>query len=288
MTPPDHLIIGFSLANVFYSILLMLKKRWFGYFFLLFLFGIVSITPDIDSFFGNYTSTDPWIGHRGMTHSLLGVAVIGPGLTILFSSLIFIARLIPGYWRYLVHFFKKRTTGKKSSFVFRKYLLEPFHPWKFLALFAGTFIVGYSHLLVDMIQPPSVWKGIPLFFPLKVNGEYLRSGGWNLIGWYDLKISWILMASFAGTIPFVFLGRLFDYIKLKYVAAPLLTLVVLFNTGIYIWIGNYVSSQRYTGNADWYKYQMKIVDTFPSPVKETALKGKTIFLTLFRQMRSKK
>jgi membrane-bound metal-dependent hydrolase YbcI (DUF457 family) len=288
MTPPEHLFIGFSLANVFYSLLIMLRKRWYGYLYLLLLFGIVSMAPDIDSFFGNYRSKDPWIGHRGMTHSLIGVAVLGLGLIILFSLFALIGRLIFGYWRYLVHYFTNRTPRERSNFVLWKYLCEPFHPWRFLVLFAGTFIVGYSHLLVDMIQPPSVWGGIPLFFPLKINGEYMRSGGWNLIGWYDLKVFWIIIATFLGTIPFVFLGKLFDFARLKYVAAPLFALVILFNAGVYIWIGNYISSQRYTGNADWYTYQMKIVNTFPSPIKETTLKGKTIFLSLFRQMRRKK
>ncbi len=288
MTPPDHLVIGFSLANVFYSILIILRKRWFGYFFLLLLFGIVSVSPDIDSFFGNYTSIDPWIGHRGVTHSLIGVFVLGLGLTLVFSFLALVVRLIGGYWRYLVHFFTNRTPGERSGFILWKYLLEPFYFKRLLLLFAGTFVVGYSHLLVDMVQPPSVWKGVPLFFPVKVNGEYLRSGGWNLIGWYDLKISLVLIASFVGTIPVVFLGKLFDFARLKYVAAPLLVLVILFNTGVYIWIGSYISSNNYSGNADWYRYQMKIVDTFPSPIKETTLKGKTIFLTLFRQMRKKK
>jgi membrane-bound metal-dependent hydrolase YbcI (DUF457 family) len=288
MTPPEHLFIGFSLANLFYSLLIILRKRWFGYFSLLFLFGIVAMAPDIDSFFGNYTSKDPWTGHRGMTHSLLGVAVIGLGLTLLFSLLALCGRLISGYWRYLVHYFTNRTSGEISRFVLWKYLLEPFSPWRLLVLFAGTFIVGYSHLLVDMIQPPSVWGGIPLFFPLKVNGEYLRSGGWNFIGWYDLKVFWIILATFLGTIPFVFLGKMFDFARLKYVAAPILALVILFNAGVYIWVGSYILSQRYKGNADWYRYQMKIVNAFPSPIKETTLKGKNIVLTLFRQMRRKK
>jgi membrane-bound metal-dependent hydrolase YbcI (DUF457 family) len=288
MTPPEHLFIGFSLANVFYSLLVMLRKRWFGYFSLLLFFGIMSTFPDIDSFFGNYTSKNPWLGHRGMTHSLLGVAVFGLGFTLLYSLLALFVRLVSGYWRYLVHYFTNRTPGERSSFVLWKHLLEPFSPRRLLVLFIGMFVVGYSHLLVDMIQPPSVWGGIPLFFPLKVNGEYLRSGGWNLIGWYDLKVFWIIVATFIGTIPLIFLGKLFDFARLKYVAAPILALVIFFNTGVYIWVGNYIMSQKYKGNADWYRYQMKIVNTFPSPIKETTLKGKNIVLTLFRQMRRRK
>ncbi len=288
MTPPSHLLIGFSLANVFYSILIIVRKRWFGYFFILLLFGVVSVFPDIDSFFGNYTSTDPYLGHRGMTHSLLGISVIGVGLSMVFSLLSLFVRLIFGYWRYLVHFFKNRTPDEVSNFVLWRYLLEPLNPRKFFILLIGTFVVGYSHLLVDMVQPPSVWKGIPLFFPLKANGEYLRSGGWNLIGWYDLKVFWILTGTFLGTIPVVFLGKLFDSARLKYVATPILALAVLFNAGVYIWIGKYISSLRYRGTAEWYSYQMKMVDTFPLQIKETTLKGKDIFLTLFKQMRKKK
>ena len=108
MTPPEHLLIGITCANIFYSILGIFRKHWFNYFAFALVLGLVAMAPDIDSFFGHYTSQDPVVGHRGMTHSFLGVAVIALPMVLSASFGNLLARAFVAYWKLLVRFFRKR------------------------------------------------------------------------------------------------------------------------------------------------------------------------------------
>ncbi len=285
MTPPEHFLIGISCANIFYSGLLIIKRNWFTYGKLLIIMGLVAISPDIDSFFGHYTSTDPFVGHRGMTHSFLGVLVISIAFTLFASVITVLFRLIIGYWKVIVRYFKKRDTGEVSDEIIREYILDPFLLNKFFLFLLLCFISGTTHLITDLPQPPSVWKGIPLFFPLKSNGEFVRSGGWSLIGWYDLKIMWVLIGTTVLTVPSVLIGRAADLFKLRYASIPLLSVVILFNCAVFVWMGSYIASSTYTNSRKWAAYQNEMVKTFPPEIREVTMKGKTIFISLFRQMR---
>ena len=157
-----------------------------------------------------------------------------------------------------------------------------------MIFFLCAFVAGVSHLLSDLPQPPSVWKGIPLFFPLKENGVYVRNGGWNLIGWYDIKILWILIGSCAVTIPAVMAGRFFSLVKLKYAAIPLFSAIILFNAGVLAWMTDYIKKSKYEGEAKWYESQMKIVEEFPPEIRKITNQGKTIFISIFRQVQNMK
>ncbi|MCP4135595.1 MAG: metal-dependent hydrolase, partial [bacterium] len=150
MTIPEHLMIGFSFANIFYAIQSLFKFKKINYLLLVLLLAIAAAFPDIDSFFGYYTSTNPLIGHRGATHSIAGAIVSGFILTLT-------ALLI------------------SAIFLRKKYLTMRV----FFLLFFISSLAGISHVLADLPQPPSVWKGIPVFFPLKSGGQYMRHGGWS-------------------------------------------------------------------------------------------------------------
>jgi len=291
MTPPEHFLLGITCANIFYSFLGIFRKNWYTYLKLALVMGLVAVSPDVDSFFGHYISQDPYVGHRGMTHSLIGVAVLALIAVFFVSLFSIVLRAVIGYWKFLVRFFKKKFGAVESPEVIWKYVVGPFFPKQFLVFFVFAFIAGVSHLISDLPQPPSVWKGIPLFFPLKENGVFVRNGGWNLIGWYDIKILWVLIGACISTIPLVILSRLLSLIKLKYVKyifIPFFSLIIIFNTGVLGWIANYVMHSRYEGEAKWYEGQMKIVDVLPPDIKNATLKGKTIFISLFRQVQGGK
>ena len=105
MAPPEHLLMGITLANIFYSVQAFFKKKYFTYGKLLIVLGLVAMSPDIDSFFGRYTSPNPYIGHRGMTHSFVGITVLGFLFTIAASLFSIIIRIAGGYWKFLVNYF---------------------------------------------------------------------------------------------------------------------------------------------------------------------------------------
>ncbi|MCP4180184.1 MAG: metal-dependent hydrolase, partial [bacterium] len=185
MTPPEHFLIGASLANVYYSFQSLLKSKRINYLTLLLIMGIAAIFPDIDSFFGHYTSVNPIIGHRGMTHSIIAVIIFGFILTIITFAVTFII---------MINYYKCKSLFQVSEDInFINRMKNYFSIKSFIILFIISSIAGLSHLIADLPQPAGIWNGIPLLFPLKLGNQYIRNGGFSLIGWYDYSIMWLLI-----------------------------------------------------------------------------------------------
>lgn len=289
MTPPEHFLIGLSTASAFYAaehFVKPLEKKPVGYGKLLCVMGLAAILPDMDSFWGTYTSKNPWIGHRGMTHSFVGVAVIGLGLAILSALISLILRVIPAYWHFWHDHFKRKEFGTEKKFHLPKYLLEPFHWLPFSLVFLAAFLGGVTHILADLPQAKSAWGGLPIYFPFKSGGDYARVGGFGLVGWYDFRIGWALIGAAVISIPAVFLGMFLKWFKNNFFKVTVIAwfaLVFAFNAGLYVWIVNHVRHSTYVDDRTWYDSQMKWVASAPKLIREPTQEAFKIGVSLFQQ-----
>jgi len=75
MTPPDHLMAGLTVGAVYSSICGMLPLKRVSIPFVLLLCGLLAMLPDADASRGVYSSTDPFIGHRGVTDSIFFIII---------------------------------------------------------------------------------------------------------------------------------------------------------------------------------------------------------------------
>ncbi|HOJ49568.1 MAG TPA: metal-dependent hydrolase [Spirochaetota bacterium] len=291
MTPPEHFAIGFALGNLAYSSFQLSKGiredkyKKITYTKTIIIMTLSAMLPDIDSFFGHYTSNDPWVGHRGMTHSFIGISVLGLGLVFLMGMLSSLFRIITGYWRLLYKYFSKKE-GIQIEFNFGKFIFYPFYYKTFLLYFLIAFIGGLSHLVCDLFQPPSVWGGLPLFFPLKVNGVYHRIGGFSTMGWYELKVFWITVGSvFISTAIILivnFLKKL-NFKLFKYLTITLFILVILFHLTTFVWSAKIILNGNYKDDFDWYKKQMSTIEKeMPTFVNNFTKKSVRIFSAIFK------
>lgn len=291
MTPPEHFLIGVVSANIFYSSMHFSKgheKKSHGYLKLAIAMGLAASMPDIDTFFGNYTSRDPLIGHRGWTHSFIGVLGISLAMTIIISILTFLLRIFTSYFRLLYNKFKPATENE-SSYNFSRDLFQPFLLKPFILLLLFLFFAGVTHLIADLPQAGSVWGGIPLLFPFKLGGEHVRFGGFGIIGWYDLKILWYLIGAVAITTPFVYFGKILYLIKkkpAKIAAVFIYAMVFLFSAVFFGWMIKHVKNSNYKNDKQWYVYQMNQVEKLPAFIKYPTLKGIKIFTSIFYQARN--
>ena len=261
MTPPEHLFIGFSIANIFYSIQTLLNKKYIPYLLLIILAGVFAIIPDIDSFWGNYTSNNVYIGHRGITHSIFYIFMVSATVVALISIVMVIYNFINS---------NSRISDAKI---------------KLFIVFMLLFLSGISHLLADLPQPPSVWNGIPLFYPYQSNGVFSRTGGWSKIGWYDYKIVWsfisIAVVSVFLTMVLFMLNQ-FRFNVLKKLVAIILFLI---NIIVNIWMVNYINNSQYINATHWEKIQSEYIKN-SSPIINTAtMKGSNYFLKLFHAIK---
>ena len=182
MTPPSHILIGVILTNTVY-VATRLKdpeNQKVGYIPLLAVGILCSVMPDgdgISRYFGTYESTNVFMGHRGITHSLAGVAFI----SLLVSFLVLTARLLSLRLFGLI----KKSGGTPPGYS------------AFLMLWLLGFAAGVLHLVCDLPSPSNIWKGIPIFFPMREDGHFQRIGGWNKIGWFDYHLIYLLIMSTA-------------------------------------------------------------------------------------------
>ncbi|MEW5692244.1 MAG: metal-dependent hydrolase [Candidatus Hydrogenedentota bacterium] len=244
MTPLEHGLIGISLAsvteNLFDTKKLGVSKKSIYWYFVL-----SSMAPDIDSIsalkqgYYNNLINNIFLSHRGITHSIFGVIIL---------SLLFIM------FKYL--------KDKKSI----------------KTIFSITFICGIIHLLCDLPNPSHFWNGIPVFFPMRVNGEWYRIGGWNKIGWYDYFIMYILFGV-------VFIDLFFKRFLLKDNTRRILILSLHFLSYVVIII--HIINSRYNAEADfytaeetWLAYQYDILPDFLVDFAES-IKYQIIKLILF-------
>jgi len=252
MTPPDHLLTGLSIGTLYASLCGIFSLKRLAYLPVIFLCGVFAMLPDADAFRGVYSSTNPFIGHRGITHSLLFVISSAVIFTIMYAVL----RRISGFY-----FNIPRYDKLKSAWIDLLILL---------------FLSGLSHLLLDLPQPPGVWKGIPLFFPLK-NGElFVRSGGWGNLGWYDYRITLILFVSVL--ISFIFLSSAAFFESRSYVRKLFSVCITITVITAGVMVADHIKHSVYKGGRDWNESQRSYIEEFPPWIKNTAIKGRLFIL----------
>ncbi len=255
------MLIGFSIAHVFYAFQKILSKKYFSYATLLLTAGACAIIPDIDSFFGNYASRNVYTGHRGITHSILFVFSISLTITFIMCAFSSISmRLV------------------KKSFVFEGKA-------KFMSLFLLLFVCGLSHLLADLPQPPGVWGGIPIFFPYKIDGSFVRAGGWSKIGWYDYKILWSFIFIAIASAFIVALLLITEKYGLKILKNIIAVLLIFSNLSINIWLFHHISNSQYMSAAYWERIQNEYLTHSNPLIKMTTLKGRAYFMKLFKSVK---
>lgn len=272
MTPPEHFFIGASLAHILYSFQSFLKTKRFNYLVLLFLLGTAAMLPDIDSFFGHYVSKNPTIGHRGMTHSFAAVILFGFILTAITMALTYISMHI---CRIIKNNKPKDTNASEN--------IEAYFTIKsFWILFAISTCAGISHLIADLFQPPGVWQGIPLFFPLKSGGQYIRHGGFSMTGWYDYKIMWLLIKAFLISLPFLMTAAaLTRFNANKKISSVFFALVIIINCGSFVLVTDYIRTSEYKNRYAWERKQTKYLNNSSPLIKKLTIDGKKIFLKIF-------
>lgn len=252
MTPPDHLLAGLSLGTLYTSFCGIFSLKRLAYIPVIFLCGVFAMLPDADAFRGVYSSTDPFIGHRGITHSLFFVISAASIFTIFYAAL----RRISGYYFKIPGFDKLKSV------------------W--IDLLILLFLSGLSHLLMDLPQPPGVWKGIPLFFPMK-NGElYARSGGWGNLGWYDYRITWILFLTVL--ISLILLSAAVFFKSRDYLRKLLSVCIVITVITAGAMVTDHIKHSVYKGGRDWNESQRRYIEEFPPWMKNTSIKGRLFIL----------
>jgi len=272
MTPPEHFFIGASLAHMIYSFQSFFKTKRFNYLALLLLLGTGAMFPDIDSFFGHYVSTNPTIGHRGMTHSFIAVIFFGFFLTAVTYALTYISMHV---CRIIKNNNLKNTDAPDNPDAF-------FTVKSFWILFVISTCAGISHLIADLFQPPGVWQGIPLFFPLKSGGQYIRHGGFSMTGWYDFKIMWLLIKAFLMSLPFLMTAAVLIKFNInKKISSALYAFVIIINCTACALLVDYIRISTYKNSQAWERKQMQYLKQSHPLIKQITIDGKRNFLKLF-------
>ena len=259
MTPPEHILIGFSIANIFYSVQKIFDRKYLPYLLMIIFATIFVVLPDIDSFFGSYASTNVYIGHRGITHSIA---------FILLAS----AACLPAAWIYVAAVNPVKQGGREMKSYYA-------------AFFLLLFLSGLSHLLADLPQPAGPWGGIPLFYPYRSNNEFMRSGGWAKLGWYDYRVLWpFIMTALASAMAIVFI-IFSERMKLGRAKKILAALLLAVNLGAFAWLVNHVRNSEYVNASHWEKAQDEYLESAGPLVRELTVRGRDYFLRLFFSVR---
>lgn len=249
MTPPSHILIGLIAANTAH-LGAGLAGRKLPYLALLTGLTIGSVMPDFDyvsHLWDGYFTADIWTGHRGITHSILGTAVMAA-----------IFGLILTLWDLI--------RGRSLSTGFKLY-------------FGGLFAGGVLHIVADLPGPDGLWDGIPVFFPVMKDGEFARSGGWNLIGWYDLEVIYRLLLAAGGSTGLLILAKIRPFpASFKRIVAVAGILVSIFGA---VWVGDYIRTSEYRGYSDEQAKQRQILATKPDWYKSFFLYGIRFYRNVF-------
>ncbi len=282
MTPPEHFFTGASLAHIMYSFQSFFKTKRFNYPGLLLLLGIAAMFPDIDSFFGHYVSKDPTIGHRGMTHSFIAVIFFGFFLTAVTMALTYILMHTAGSIQSLFLFGKIKNPNQTDNAALSRKIDAYFTVKSFWILFAVSTLAGISHIIADLFQPPGVWQGIPLFFPLKSGGKFIRHGGFSMTGWYDYKIMWLLIKAFVLSLPFLIAGAVLTRFNInKKISSALYALVIIINCTSCALLVDYIRTSKYKNSRSWEMKQVKYLNQSHPLIKQITIDGKNKFLKIF-------
>ena len=256
MTPPDHFLAGLSIGAVYSSICGIFSLKRITYFIAFLLCALFALLPDIDVFRGVYSSPDPFIGHRGITHSLFFVVL---------ASVIFVLLYLTV--RVILRHFKNETTYEEKKLL-----------W--IDLFLLLFLAGTSHLILDIPQPSGIWQGIPVFFPLKDGAQFARIGGWNKIGWYDYRITWMLFVSVSASIV-VLIATIFlkkDIFIKKILCAGVLIICIT----TYILMASTITNSSFKNSKEWNESQRRYIDTLPEYFKKAAAHGRSSILKVIK------
>ena len=245
MTPPEHFLYGLTAANTVYAGASLNRAFRGSYILSLAAGSFMAVLPDVDSFTGSYSSQDPFYGHRGWTHSFFAI------LTATFALLV-------------------------VCFLFSRLIRVSFQKSSYVVLFLCAALGGLSHLLCDMITPPGIWGGLPLFFPATV-----RYGGWSYTGWYFITLFWIILITCLGAILSGIIARLTYFFNLILLSRSIWIFSFLLSTGAIFYSCYSISKSRYTDEAGWYSLQMRRVQDFPAPIPAFTNASIKIFLTLY-------
>ena len=256
MTSPDHFLTGLSIGAIYSSICGISSLKRIPFFAAFILCGVFAILPDIDVFRGVYSSPDPLLGHRGITHSLFFVAL---------ASMMFVLIYLSG--RVVLRYFKNQNVCEEKKFL-----------W--VDLFVLLFLAGTSHLILDLPTPSGIWKGIPVFFPLKDGGQFARAGGWGKIGWYDYRITWILFISVSVSIVIlistIFLRKNIFIKKILYSGILIVCIIS------YFLMTSTIASSSFKNSKAWNESQSRYVDTLPEFFKKGAVYGRGLILRIIK------
>lgn len=281
MSPPEHLVIGAAAANLTYGLVNLRSEKQTRYLRLALIAAIGAVLPDIDSFFGHYGSLNPKIGHRGMTHSFVGVAVLGLGLSTLFASVISVFKIFTGYYRWLVAYMEHKH-GLRTKFVITKHVFSAFEKKSFCLLFLFAFIGGLTHIMADLPTPKGNWQGLPLFYPF----SNARFGDLNLIGWYDIWGFWIVTYGIAVSIPLIIATRIISKEKFKKLSVVIFLILFLLNAYVFYNLIDHIKNSKYKDESSWYVYQRyTVIKKLPPKIQNFTEKSMHNFAIIYRQVR---
>jgi len=248
MTSPDHFLAGLSIGAVYSAVCGISSLKRIPYFAAFILCGVFAMLPDIDAFRGVYSSTDPLIGHRGITHSLFFAALVSVISVVVYLS----GRVVLRYSKNLL--------------------------W--IDLFVILFLAITSHLLLDLPTPTGIWKGIPVFFPLKDGGQFARAGGWSKIGWFDYRITWILFVSVSASIV-IFVSTIF-FKKNIFIKKILYSGILIICIISYILITSTIASSSFKNSKEWNESQSRYIDTRPEFFKKAVIHSRRFILRIIK------
>lgn len=260
MAPPEHVLIGFSLGNIFYALQEYAGKGRLPYAPVLFLSGVMAALPDVDSLFGHYGSTNVFLGHRGITHSLLFVFIVSAAVALAIRGMEAAAGQ-GGEGR--------RRTGGSAAWL----------------IFPLLFAAGLSHLLGDLPQPSGPWGGIPLFFPLSSGGNYVRTGGWALTGWYDYRVMVLLSSAFLVSLASVLLMMVSRKQGWRAMVRLSASLLMAGNCAAIVLVVYLAGHGGYVNAGQWGQLQSEYLDRTGPLVKGILLNGRECFMKLFMAIR---
>jgi hypothetical protein len=176
--------------------------------------------------------------------------------------------------------------GRSVYFTLRRYDYDEHLKKQCILLFVVMLLSSLSHLLADLPQPPSVWGGIPLFYPCRANGDFARVGGWSLVGWYDYRIMWIycilgISSSFAVMAIYHFSNKRKKYFSSAFLAS----MILLFNISTNAWIITYIYNSKYINASHWEKMQNEFLNRSPKALRYLTIEGRKCFLDFFRKIK---
>lgn len=285
MLLPSHLLLGMSVANLACGVQLLSGRYSWRWRTLTFWCCTAALAPDFDVFWSVYRSADPLIGHRGFSHSLFYIFIIGilfsAGAVLLHNRL---ARSVPLSERLRSFFYQYRLKKKHVA----EHAAEPQpavrNRERYGIINGGIFLIGvlilagFTHLYADLWQPPGMWNGIPLYWPFSA----VRSGGWAHMGWFDYRIVWLLLR--LNLICWLLL--VLRKPLARFAAAPRITALAAVITVLISWgvLHSNLQQKQFENYTQWNRLQQSSLQQLPGPVKQLFELWRRIYLSVYRSL----